>query len=64
MSKRTYALDFETYYDKKVSITELGPYHYLHHPFGGRLRNFASFGQFCTKIALKLRLSVFWYCVP
>ena len=32
MSKRTYALDFETYYDKKVSITELGPYHYLHHP--------------------------------
>lgn len=28
----TYAIDFETYYDKEVSITTLGMHHYLHHP--------------------------------
>lgn len=27
-----YAIDFETYYDKQVSITTLGIHHYLHHP--------------------------------
>lgn len=27
----TYAIDFETYYDKKVSIGELGIHHYLRH---------------------------------
>ena len=27
-----YALDFETYYDKQVSVTTMGLYHYLHHP--------------------------------
>lgn len=27
-----YAIDFECYYDKKVSITTLGIHHYLHHP--------------------------------
>ena len=32
MSRRTYALDFETYYDREVSITTLGTYGYLHHP--------------------------------
>ncbi len=28
----TYAIDFECYYDKEVSITTLGIYHYLRHP--------------------------------
>ena len=28
----TYAIDFETYYDKEVSISTLGSYHYLRHP--------------------------------
>lgn len=28
----TYAIDFECYYDKQVSITTLGQHHYLHHP--------------------------------
>lgn len=28
----TLGIDFETYYDKEVSITTLGTYHYLHHP--------------------------------
>ena len=27
-----YAIDFETYYDKQVSITTLGIHQYLHHP--------------------------------
>lgn len=27
----TFFVDFETYYDKQVSITELGIHHYLHH---------------------------------
>lgn len=28
----TYAIDFETYYDRMVSINTLGLHHYLHHP--------------------------------
>lgn len=32
MNRPTFALDFETYYDKTVSVTELGTYGYLHHP--------------------------------
>ncbi len=28
----TFAIDFETYYDKEVSISTLGIYHYLRHP--------------------------------
>lgn len=32
MSKITFALDFETYYDKDVSITTLGPRGYFSHP--------------------------------
>lgn len=28
----TYAIDFETYYDKNISITTLGQWHYLRHP--------------------------------
>ena len=28
----TYAIDFETYYDEKVSIKTLGVHNYLHHP--------------------------------
>lgn len=29
---KTFAIDFETYYDKEVSVTTLGIYHYLRHP--------------------------------
>lgn len=28
---KTYAIDFETYYDKEISITTLGQWHYLRH---------------------------------
>lgn len=29
---KTFAIDFETYYDKEASVTTLGIYHYLRHP--------------------------------
>jgi len=29
---KTYAIDYETYYDDECSITELGPYNYVRHP--------------------------------
>jgi len=30
--KNTYAIDFETYYDKEISITTMGQWHYLRNP--------------------------------
>lgn len=30
--KNTYAIDFETYYDKQISITTMGQWHYLRNP--------------------------------
>ena len=28
----TYAIDFETFYSKEFSVTDLGYYHYVNHP--------------------------------